>query len=44
MKKGAMPFGMYQRIEEEINRTGLNCKEIGDRIGCDRKTIYAWRD
>lgn len=44
MKRGGVPEGMPQRIKVLIAESGLDCKEIGRRIGINRKTIYAWKE
>ena len=44
MRKRGVPEGMPERIKVLIEESGLDCKEIGRRIGTNRKTIYAWKE
>lgn len=39
-----MPQLMHERIAYCIEKSGLNCKEIAERIGRERKVIYSYRD
>lgn len=42
--KSYQPQLMNERLKEAINQSGLNCVEIGKRVGLERKSIYAYRD
>lgn len=37
-------IGFADRLSRAIYESGLNCTEIANRVGCDRKSIYSYRD
>ena len=45
MKKRARRLiGFSDRLERAIYASGLTCNEIAERVGCNRKAIYSYRD
>lgn len=37
-------IGFSDRLARAIYDSGLTCTEIANRVGCERKSIYAYRD
>lgn len=40
--KHQYPYLFYERLQEEKIKSGLNCCQIAQMIGCERKTIYSY--
>ncbi len=36
--------GFPERLRLEVEKSGLSYAELGEKIGCDKKTLYNWRD
>lgn len=46
MARKSMRFvrGFPDRLTMELNRKGMSYSELAVRIGCDKKTVYNWKD
>lgn len=43
-KQRQQPYLFYERLQEAINKRGLNCVQLGRMVGKDRKTIYTYKN